>query len=141
MLAALGLWPLGLGAAAEPTVQQLARDFQGELWREGRLWLGGQPNERAVRTLAAAGLGLIINLRTASEVAGLPFDEPGLAHSLSLRYLPAPVRSPDHLEPRSIQATSAALAAFRGPALIHCRTGVRTKALLAALRKEGLSAG
>ena len=94
-------------------------------------WLvtGGQPSADALEALAKAGIDDIFDLRGTDEPRG--FDEPTVARSLRLHYLPIPTTAADLSDSR--------FTAFRhhlmahgpdNPMFIHCASGNRVGAAL-----------
>jgi protein tyrosine phosphatase (PTP) superfamily phosphohydrolase (DUF442 family) len=94
-------------------------------------WLvtGGQPSADALEALAKAGIDDIFDLRGTGEQRG--FDEPTVARSMRLHYLPIPTTAADLSDSR--------FTAFRhhlmahgpdNPMFIHCGSGNRVGAVL-----------
>jgi uncharacterized protein (TIGR01244 family) len=91
---------------------------------------GGQPTAENLKTMAAAGLKHVINLRPATEDAG--FDEASLASQLGLRYTLIPISGAGDLTEENARKLDAAMAASAGqPTLIHCASSNRVGGLLA----------
>jgi uncharacterized protein (TIGR01244 family) len=128
--------PLGLDRAAAPDTVADVAGFQGRIHREGRVYVAGQPDADALRTLAGRGLVAVVNLRTPAEVADrerVPFDEPALADSLGLAYVPIPLGGSDHpYTPAAVDSFAATLDRYDGPVLLHCTVGWRASHLWAA---------
>lgn len=59
-------------------------------WRAADLATAGQPLEEELRTVAAAGFEVVINLALLDAEYSLP-DEPGLVHSLGMAFFHIPV--------------------------------------------------
>ena len=101
---------------------------------------GGQPTAEDFKTMAAAGLKHVINLRPTAEDAG--FDEAALAAKLGLRYTLIPIAGAGDLTEENARKLDAAMAAAPGqPTLIHCASSNRVGGLLAlrAARVQGKS--
>jgi uncharacterized protein (TIGR01244 family) len=101
---------------------------------------GGQPTADDFKTMAAAGLKHVINLRPATEDAG--FDEAALAAKLGLRYTLIPIAGAGDLTEENARKLDAAMAATQGqPTLVHCASSNRVGGLLAvrAARVQGKS--
>ncbi|MGH8516288.1 MAG: beta-lactamase hydrolase domain-containing protein [Panacagrimonas sp.] len=101
---------------------------------------GGQPTAEDFKTMAAAGLKHVINLRPTAEDAG--FDEAALAAKLGLRYTLIPIAGAGDLTEENAKKLDAAMASAPGqPTLIHCASSNRVGGLLAvrAARVQGTS--
>ena len=101
---------------------------------------GGQPTAEDFKTMAAAGLKHVINLRPTVEDPG--FDEAALAASLGMRYTLVPIAGAGDLTEDNAKKLDAAMAASAGqPTLIHCASSNRVGGLLAvrAARCQGKS--
>lgn len=95
-----------------------------------QLLTAGQPTADDFRTMAAAGLKHVVNLRPPAEDAG--FDEAALAAQLGLRYTLIPVAGPADITEDNARKLDAALAAAPGePTLVHCASSNRVGALFA----------
>jgi uncharacterized protein (TIGR01244 family) len=101
---------------------------------------GGQPTADDFKTLAAAGLKHVINLRPTVEDPG--FDEAALAAKLGMRYTLIPIAGAGDLTEDNAKKLDAAMAATPGqPTLVHCASSNRVGGLLAvrAARCQGKS--
>ena len=123
------------GSAPPDTVADLG-NFGTRIYRDGRVYIGGQPDEDALRALPARGITAVINLRTAKEMedtTGVPFDEAALVDSLGLEYVWIPLGDRDHpYSPAVVDTFAIALERHPGPVLLHCRSGSRVSYLWAA---------
>ena len=123
------------GSAPPDTVADLG-NFGTRIYRDGRVYIGGQPDEEALRALPGRGITAVINLRTAKEMGDtnrVPFDEAALVDSLGLEYVWIPLGDKEHpYTPAVVDSFAAALERHRGPVLLHCRSGSRVSYLWAA---------
>jgi uncharacterized protein (TIGR01244 family) len=83
---------------------------------------------------AAAGVGTVIDLRTASEDRG--YDEAQAIRALGLRYVHLPVAGADGLSAANARALKQALDASSGEVLLHCASGNRVGALMALMANQ-----
>jgi uncharacterized protein (TIGR01244 family) len=95
---------------------------------------GGQPDEKDIAALKAAGYRKIINLRRPGE-PNQPLDpdaEGAVVRAAGMEYLHVPV-DPKNLHPSSAEAVTKAVEEADGPVYVHCAAGGRgiTHALLA----------
>ena len=95
------------------------------------LYVGGQPDEAQLRTLASQGVTTVIDLRGADEDRG--FAEATLVQQLGLRYVSLPIAGADGITPANAQTLQQALDASQGPVLLHCASGNRVGALAALM--------
>jgi hypothetical protein len=71
---------------------QAVEDFEGverNLYRDGRVYIGGQPSEDALRRFKELGVTAVVNLRTPGEMEDrerVPFDETVVVEGLELVY-------------------------------------------------------
>jgi uncharacterized protein (TIGR01244 family) len=103
--------------------------------RVGDVIIAGQPTERALRELQAAGVTTVVNLRTPPEMTrNVPFDEGALVRSLGMTYVTLPVRgdSAYPYAPETITHFAAAVRGSKGKVLLHCTVGWRASHLWAA---------
>lgn len=123
------------GSAPPDTVADLG-NFGARIYRDGRVYIGGQPDEDALRALPGRGITAVINLRTAREMGDtnrVPFDEAALVDSLDLEYVWIPLGDREHpYSPAVVDSFAVALERHPGPVLLHCRSGNRVSYLWAA---------
>ena len=92
--------------------------------------IGGQPDEAALRAAAAAGIRVVVNLRTDAEA--IDYDQAALVNALGMRYLHLPISGPADLTPENTRAFGEILDEIGDqPALLHCASGNRVGALYA----------
>jgi uncharacterized protein (TIGR01244 family) len=148
--ALLFLAALPAGAAMAPLPEAFeSSEFREIVARAGDdLYIAGQPTEQGLKDLAAAGVGTVVNLRTAFEMDDrsiVPFDEAALVRSLGLEYVHIPSGGPD--TPYSEDMVSRFDQALRDArqnghkVLLHCTVAWRASHLYTAWlhRMGGLS--
>jgi uncharacterized protein (TIGR01244 family) len=138
-------------SAVEVDLNQLPQAVTGvdgmekDLFRDGRVYVGGQPNEKALASLAALGVTTVVNVRTPREMADkaqVPFDEAAEAARLGMEYVTIPIGGAEYpYAPQTVERFAQVLERRPGPVLLHCRTGGRVSYLWAAylVRYGGLS--
>lgn len=103
--------------------------FNARLWRDGRVFIGGQPDSSALRAAADRGITCVINLRTPAEMDDrkrVPFDEAALVRSLGLEYVHLPMGDEKHpYSTAAVDSLAAALRRHEGPVLLHCTVAWR----------------
>lgn len=113
-----------------------APDFSGVLADAGKVFLGGQPSEDALKRLAAEGVSTIINFRTPAEMANrqrVPFDEAEVAKSLGITYIQIPLGGKDYpFKPSAVAAFAEALKKAKGKPLVHCGSAYRASHMWSA---------
>ena len=93
------------------------------------LWRGAAPSRRGYESLAAAGVGTVIDLRAEEN---LHVDEDHLRH-LGLVRVAIPLRDGQIPTPDEVRRFLAAVNASSGPAFVHCGAGVgRTGTMVGA---------
>lgn len=120
---------LGLTREALPDTVADWPGFNARLWRDGRVFIGGQPDSTALRAAVERGVTCVINLRTPAEVNDrkrVPFDEAALARELGLEYVHLPMGDQEHpYSTAAVDSLAAALRRHHGPVLLHCTVGWR----------------
>lgn len=84
--------PPAMATAPPDSVTDLP-GFSGRIYLDGRVYIGGQPEEDALRALPARDVTAVINLRTPKEMADtsrVAFDEAALVDSLGMAYIEIP---------------------------------------------------
>jgi len=106
------------------------------LFREGRVYIGGQPDSLALRALADRGVKAVVNLRTPEEMKdrkSVPYDEAALAKTLGLAYVSDPIGGDKYpYTPAAVDTFAAVLARASGPVYLHCLVGGRASYVWAA---------
>jgi uncharacterized protein (TIGR01244 family) len=99
------------------------------LFRDGRVYIGGQPSEKSLASLAELGVKTVVNLRTPREMADraqVPFDEAAEAARLGMEYVTIPIGGTDFpYTPNAVEHFTQVLNRYSGSVLLHCRSGVR----------------
>lgn len=103
------------------------------LQARGELYMGGQPSEGDLETLAGRGVRRVINLREDGEFQG--YDERGRAQALGLEYVSLQFSTPEELTDEVLARSRELLSqAGRTGTLLHCGSGGRVGALWLAYR-------
>jgi len=106
------------------------------LFRDGRVYVGGQPTEKSLASLAGLGVKTVVNLRTPREMADraqIPFDEAAEAARLGMEYVTIPIGGAEYpYAPQTVEQFAQVLERNPGPVLLHCRSGVRASYLWTA---------
>lgn len=103
--------------------------FNARIWRDGRVFIAGQPDSAALAAAVARGVTCVVNLRTPSEMDDrkrVPFDEAAVVRGLGLEYVHVPVGDKAHpYTTAAVDSLAGALARHDGPVLLHCTVGWR----------------
>ena len=103
--------------------------MEKDLFRDGRVYIGGQPGEKSLASLAELGVKTVVNLRTPREMADraqVPFDEAAEAARLGMEYVTIPIGGTEFpYTPEAVERFAQVLERHDGPVLLHCRSGVR----------------
>jgi uncharacterized protein (TIGR01244 family) len=119
--------------------------MEKDLFRDGRVYVGGQPGEKALASLAQLGVTTVVNVRAPREMADkaqVPFDEAAEVARLGMAYVNIPLGGPDYpYSPQAVEELAQVLERRPGPILLHCRSGGRVSYLWTAylVRYGGLS--
>jgi protein tyrosine phosphatase (PTP) superfamily phosphohydrolase (DUF442 family) len=99
-------------------------------------FIGGQPTEKALRTLKAQGVTTVVNLRTPPEMdpARIGFDEAALVKELGMKYVAIPMRGNDEFpySPAALKTFATAMSESNGKVLLHCTIAWRASHMYAA---------
>jgi uncharacterized protein (TIGR01244 family) len=115
------------------------------LFRDGRVYIGGQPTEKSLAGLSELGVKTVVNVRTPREMADpaqVRFDEAAEAARLGMEYVAIPLGGAEYpYAPQAVERFAQVLERQPGPVLLHCRTGGRASYLWTAylVRYGGLS--
>lgn len=120
---------IGIDAGGLPVEVTDVEGVERALYRDGRVFIGGQPSEAALRELKELGVTAIVNLRGEAEMANrewVPYDEAALAAELGLEYVHLPISGEDHpYRPEVLDRLEETLRRHPGPVLLHCTVGWR----------------
>jgi uncharacterized protein (TIGR01244 family) len=109
--------------------------FQEKFSRVGEdVFISGQPTERALRELKSQGVTTVVNLRSAPEMARVPFDEAALVKELGMEYVYLPMRGNPEFpySPAAVKSFASAMSNAKGKVLLHCTIAWRASHLWAA---------
>ncbi len=131
--------------ATLPVALEEPPGFEARLFRDGRVFIAGQPSEEALAKMKELGVTAVVNLRTQREMDDrerVPFDEAATAAKLGLEYLHLPIGGDDQpWRPEVIDGLADVLARHKGPVLLHCTVAWRASYVWTAylIRELGLS--
>jgi uncharacterized protein (TIGR01244 family) len=126
--------------AGDGAVQLSGWSGVNNLFQDGRMYFGGQPDEASLTRLAEeAGVTTVINLRNEGEMSRLGFDEVGLVQARGLNYVSVPL-SPDSFSAMDVARFAAAVESTEEPVLLHCASSNRVGGMWAAylVRHRGM---
>ena len=127
---------LGIDLAGLPEAVKGFEGVTGGVFKDGRLYIAGQPDEEALRRFHELGATVVVNLRTPGEMDDrdrVPFDEAALLGELGMEYVHIPLGGEDHpYTPEAVAAFAETLEKHNGPVLMHCTIGWRASYLWAA---------
>jgi len=122
--------------------------FEGEirgLWRDGRVFIAGQPDEVAFDRFQKIGVAAVVNLRTSAEMNDrerVPFDEAAVVEALGLEYVHIPLGGDDDpYTPAAVDRFAAVLEHHDGLVVLHCTVAWRASYMWTAylVREQGFS--
>jgi len=117
---------LGIDRAALPAQVEGFEMLAGEVFKDGRVYLAGQPSEDAARRFHELGVEMDNRER-------VPFDEAVVVAELGMDYVPIPLGGDDHpYTPEAVAAFAEVLAKHPGPVLLHCTVAWRASYLWVA---------
>jgi uncharacterized protein (TIGR01244 family) len=126
----------GVDTNSDPVEISDVEGVERRLFRDGRVYVAGQPSREALIELAGRGVTAVVNLRTPREMADpekWPFEEAAVADSLGLEYVSLPVGGLDHpYRPSVLSGFNEIMNDHDGKVLIHCRSGWRASYVWAA---------
>ena len=130
-------------AVPAPVLLDTAGMFQDRYARVGTdLFIGGQPTEKALRELKAAGVTVVVNLRMQSEMDRVKFNEKELIESLGMKYVHIPMRGTAEApySPDAVTKFADAVKNAKGKVLLHCTVAWRASHLYAAylIKEKGV---
>ena len=115
------------------------------LFRDGRVYIGGQPSQPALAALRELGVAAVVNLRTPAETEDrqrVPYDEAAAVAELGMEYISIPLGGAEHpYTSQAVDRFAKALADHPGPVLLHCTIGWRASYLWVAylIREQGFA--
>lgn len=119
----------GIDPAALPVTVDGIDGVQGGVFRDGRVLIGGQPSETALKAFRDLGVTAVVNLRTPAETDDrerVPFDEAAAVANLGMAYVQIPLGGDDHpYTSAAVERFAAVLDVHDGPVLLHCTVGWR----------------
>jgi len=130
--------------SAAPVAVEDPAGVERRLFRDGRVYIGGQPSEEALARFKELGVEAVVNLRTQREVDNrewVPYDEKAAAEKLGLEYVHLPIGGDDQpWRPEVVDALADVLRRHRGPVLLHCTVAWRASYVWTAylIRELGL---
>ena len=130
--------------AALPVEVKDVEGVQQRLFRDGRVFVAGQPSQQALERFKALGVTVVVNLRTQREMdnrQAVPFDETATLAKLGLEYVHIPLGGDENpWTPAAVERFAQVLEKHRGPVLLHCTVGWRASYLWTAylIRYGGL---
>ncbi|MGN6527313.1 MAG: beta-lactamase hydrolase domain-containing protein [Burkholderiaceae bacterium] len=118
-------------AAPQPAPSRHSQPAAATAWHEPRpgLLTGGQPAPADWAALEAQGVGMVVNLRPAAEMAGR--NEAAEVAGAGMAYVGIPVAGPDAVDADNARRLWTLLKSTPGPVFVHCASGNRAGALLA----------
>ena len=135
---------IGIDRGALP-VSIDAVDGVRPLFRDGRVYIAGQPSREALAQLHGLGVTAVVNLRTPAEMEDrqrVPYDEAAAVAELGMEYVRIPLGGDEHpYAPPAVDRLAKVLAEHRGPVLLHCTFGWRASYLWVAylIREQGFA--
>lgn len=134
---------LGVDKDGMPQAVEGFAGVERNLYRDGRVYLGGQPTEDALRRFKELGVTAVVNLRTPGEMEDrtrVPFDEATFVEELGLAYVWIPLGGEDHpYTPAAVDRFAEVVREHGGAVLVHCTIGWRASYLWVAylIREQG----
>jgi protein tyrosine phosphatase (PTP) superfamily phosphohydrolase (DUF442 family) len=141
----VGVSDLQIDVEGEPLSVESIEGVERNLYRDGRVFIGGQPSREALESFQKLGVTAVINLRTPSEMEDrdrVPYDEEAAVEELGMEYVAIPLGGPDHpYNPAAVDVLASELAEHEGLVLLHCTMGWRAAYLWVAylIRDHGFS--
>jgi uncharacterized protein (TIGR01244 family) len=127
---------VAIDRAALPVRVEGIEGVQGGVFRDGRVLIGGQPNEAALKAIRDLGVTAVVNLRTPAEMNDrerVPFDEAAAVAELGMDYVHIPLGGDDHpYTSQAVEQFAAVLEGHPGPVLLHCTVAWRASYMWAA---------
>jgi uncharacterized protein (TIGR01244 family) len=134
---------LNVDRSKTPVAVESIDGVERNLYRDGRVYIGGQPSEEALAEFKEVGVTAVVNLRTPREMDDrerVPYDEAAAVERLGLEYVWIPLGGDDHpYTPTAVDKFAGVLERHHGPVLLHCTMGWRAAYLWVAylIREHG----
>jgi uncharacterized protein (TIGR01244 family) len=118
---------------------------EARLYRDGRVYVAGQPSEAALAKLKERGVTAVVNLRTPAEIVDpkqVPYDEAAAVAGLGLEYVHIPLGGKDFpYTTEAVDRFASVLNRHPGPVLLHCAVAWRASYVWAAylIRHRGFT--
>lgn len=108
---------------------------------DNRVYFAGQPDEAALKQFTEFGVKVVINLKTAQEMAAVGFDEKKAVEEEGMKYIHAPMGFEIPGATTMQEILSALDNSDKAPVLLHCETANRAGVIWAlyACRKGNVS--
>ncbi|MEJ2581232.1 MAG: sulfur transferase domain-containing protein [Acidobacteriota bacterium] len=127
---------LGIDATDLPKKIEDFNGVRGGIFEDGRLLIGGQPDEDALHRLRELGVTAVVNLRTPDEMDDrdrVPFDEAKVVRELGMEYIHIPLGGEDHpYTAEAVKQFAVALEENPGRIFLHCTVAWRASYLWTA---------
>jgi len=113
-------------------------------FRDGRVFIAGQPSEAGMQGFAELGVTLVVSTRTPKEMENrevVAYDEAAVVTKLGMAYAQIPLGGAEHpYTPDAVEQLHQLLQEHDGPVLLHCGVGGRAAYLWVAylVRYQGL---
>jgi uncharacterized protein (TIGR01244 family) len=136
---------LGIDRSALPAPVASIAGVEQNLFRDGRVYIAGQPSQAALAAFRELGVTAVVNLRTPPETEDrqrVPYDEAAAVAELGMEYIPIPLGGAEHpYTPQAVDRLAKVLADHPGPVLLHCTIGWRASYLWVAylIREQGFT--
>jgi uncharacterized protein (TIGR01244 family) len=115
--------------AALPVAVDDPAGVERRLYRDGRVYIAGQPTAEALARFRELGVTAVVNLRGQSEMdqrESVPFDERAELEKLGIEYVHLPIAGDEQpWRPAVVDELAAVLERHRGPVLLHCTVAWR----------------
>ena len=111
------------------------------VFRDGDVFISGQPTEATLEDLASKGVTTVISARTQREMDRLDFDEREKTAALGMSFHHIPMGGDDDYTPEQVEAFAWIVSAANGPVYVHCGSGGRARLLWMAhlVEHEGVT--
>jgi len=127
---------LGIDRLVLPVPIEDIEGVTGGVFKDGRLFIAGQPDTDALLRFRELGVTVVINLRTPAEMDNrdrVPFDEAAFVVEQGMEYVHIPLGGDDHpYTPEAVATFAKTLEKHGGPVLLHCTVAWRASYLWSA---------